>query len=131
MSKNVIYNLFYLVLLTINSSCYQDDSTENLNGNINCENETVKDTISEVRGKIVKVDGVYSITTDSESLEENGYIIGSENILVPYDLEEKYKNEELQVILSGYKISCCGLLSLPQIRNGFGCKFEITSIKPF
>jgi len=131
MLKTVKYIFYHLILLTIIFGCYQEDSTEDVIGNNNCESETVEETISNVRGKVVKVNEVYSITTDMESLEVSGYIIGSKNILVPYNLEEKYRNVELQVIVSGYKKNCCGLLSLPQLRSGFGCRFKITSIKPF
>lgn len=122
---------YHLILLFVTFGCYQEDSSENDMQNNNCENEIVNETIRNVRGKVVKVNDVYSITTDVESLEESGYIIGSMNILVPYNLEEKYRNEELQVIVSGYKKECCELLSLPQLRSGFGCQFEITSIEIF
>lgn len=122
---------YHLILLFVTFGCNQEDSTENDMENNNCESEIVNETIRNVRGKVVKVNDVYSITTDVESLEESGYIIGSMNILVPYNLEEKYRNEELQVIVSGYNKGCCELLSLPQLRSEFGCQFEITSIEIF
>lgn len=99
------------------------------------ENCQVLDELIQVKAKVFRWGPScdFFLTTDSVSLVEPGYIIGSNNILVPCeDIPFEFSIEESLVTVSGYKYNCCEELvhHIVKTSTGFGCKFEITAIEP-
>ncbi|WP_125185160.1 hypothetical protein [Botryobacter ruber] len=126
MNKKLMCLIMIFLLAT---SCKTEEPIMQIACGQSCKDEVLAETIINKQGKIVIVNDVFCITTDSASLNRGGYIVGSENILVPCNLSDDYKVSELKVIISGQKSSCCNLVTLPVLRTSFGCKFEVTSIK--
>lgn len=126
--KNII-NLMALSLLMMGLSC---DKQNGLSVSP-CDEECIfVEELINVKAKVVNFthSNLFVLTTDSISLTHPGYVVGSNNILVPCNpLDKFYATNENIVIISGFKLNCCKQLTLPSLRTGFGCRFEITSIK--
>jgi hypothetical protein len=117
-------------LMLMSMGCGEDDTQ--LNCETTYDNTKIVEVLNNVTAKVIDFNfsGIYVLTIDSLSLSSSGYIIGSDNILVPCnDMPENLKVNEMIVIVSGNKLNYCNQLTLPMLRRGFGCKFEITSIK--
>lgn len=120
-----------LLLLILIAGCSEKESDEPEIYRINCNSELIKDDIQNLTCKVAKFnDTIFILTYDSISFLDSGYYAGSESILVPSGLPDSLKIPEIFVNVSGQIVKdCCNLLTLPQIRGGFGCKFYITKIQ--
>ena len=122
-----------LIMLTLFSFCSEkeQEDTKAENCYINCKSEQIFEDVIDLTCKIAKFnDTTYILAYDSISLRDSGYFAGSENILVPCELPDSLKIAETLVNVTGQVTKdCCNLLSLPQIRGAFGCKFEISTIQ--
>jgi|GEM_PF-3051664 len=94
----------------------------------------VLEKLSQVKAKVFQWGPTcdFFLTTDSISMVEPGYLIGSDNILIPcVDIPEEFRVEESFVTVSGFKYDCCENLThwIVKTSKPFGCKFQITSIE--
>ncbi len=118
--EKLVY-LSILFLLIMSTGCEDEDD---------CRNMQIVGHLSNVKAKVIDFNGQFVLTTDSTSLINPGYRIGSNNILVPCGfIPKNLQIDERIVIISGNKTSCCDQLTLPTLRTSFGCKFEISSIE--
>ncbi len=122
-------NIILLIILI--TACSEKENIEPDSNCLNCETELNMEDIQDLTCKVAKFnDTIYVLTYDSISLIDSGYVVGSDFILVPCSLPDSLKIPEMMVEVSGQIVKdCCNLLTLPQIRGGFGCKFYITEIK--
>jgi len=97
-----------------------------------CDNEKIIGNVENVTGKIIYLDVIetWIIETHPDFINSPGYSPSDEFALVPCNLGEGDKIENMTVVLSGRKLNCCKLITLPHLRFSWGCKFEITSITP-
>jgi len=129
--KKSIKIFIYLILL-INLSCAQDDPNTDCNNE--CDEVSVTEEISEVNAKVVLIENEeYNLNykfldIDPEFLDKEGYSTSNQTTLIPCELSDNYR-DGMKVIVSGKKLDCCNIISLPSIRKSWGCKFEITSIE--
>ena len=127
-------HLNVLWLLFMSTSCALEDT--NTPCKKMCMDESVIEKIINVPGKIVQIQNTENkidylfIDIDPAFLDKQGYSTSNETTLVPCNLSEHYKNG-MRVVVSGKKMSCCDLITLPMLRYSWGCKFEISSIKTF
>ncbi|NLU40543.1 MAG: hypothetical protein GXX78_16820 [Bacteroidales bacterium] len=119
-------SIFFLLILI--TGCSIQESQKSEKNCINCETELILEDVKDLICKVAKFnDTTYILAYDSVSLVDLGYVVGSESILVPCGLPENLKIPETYLKVSGQIVKdCCNLLTLPQIRGGFGCKFYIT-----
>ncbi len=123
---------FAIFILVINFSCAQEETFTNCD-NI-CEKATSIEEINNIPAKIVHLKNTkYNLDymffdIDPEFLDKEGYSTSNETVLIPCELDKSY-TDGMKVIISGRKIDCCNIISLPSIRKSWGCKFEITSIE--
>jgi predicted glycosyltransferase len=123
---------FTIFILLINLSCAQEDTFTNCD-NI-CEKATSIEEINNIPAKIVHLQNTkYNLDyiffdIDPEFLDKEGYSTSNETVLIPCELDKSY-TDGMKVIISGRKIDCCNIISLPSIRKSWGCKFEMTSIE--
>jgi hypothetical protein len=104
-----------------------------------CEEETTTEILNDVQGKVVinntyindagETVAVYAITTNPDDLDKDTWELFSGFVLAPCNLPESYKKENLGVVISGRKRSCCNQLTQPNFKSAYGCKFEITKIR--
>jgi hypothetical protein len=134
MNKLIVLIFFSLFVLGCNS-----DEDELSLCETTCDNETVTDHLDEVRGKVFvnntftdddgKIFTVYAITINPADLNTNTWTVSSDSILAPCNLPNRYKKENLNIVVSGNKKSCLNQLTQPNFKYSYGCKFEITSIR--
>ena len=103
-----------------------------------CTDEVTTDVLEEVHAKVIlnntainddgEISKFFAITINPDDLNKDTWNIVSEFILAPCNLPERYKKENLHIIISGNKKSCCNVLTQPHWRGSYGCKFEITDI---
>jgi hypothetical protein len=120
----------FIIALILIMGC-NDQVDPDLSKNcVDCENELNKESIQNLTCKVAKFnDEIFVLTYDSISFANSGYVVGSESILVPCDFPDSLKIPETIIKVNGQIVNdCCGILTLPQIRVGFGCKFYITEI---
>jgi len=121
----------YLILLT-HISCTQDDPNTDCNNE--CDEVSVKEEIIDVNAKVVHIRNeelnlnFKFFDIDPEFLDKKGYSTSNQTTLIPCELSENYK-DGMKVIISGKKLDCCNIITLPSLRTAWGCKFEITSIE--
>ena len=117
-----------ILLLILITGCSNEESPKTENNCINCETELNLEDVQDLFCKVAKFnDTIYILAYDSISMADSGYVVGSKSILVPCDLPDTLKTPEIYLKVSGQIVQdCCNLLTLPQIRGGFGCKFYIT-----
>ncbi len=129
---------FMITIAFAIASC-DEDSTERL-CEITCDNEIVTGKVESAIGEITffrtnlatdpEPYGNWIINISTDSIKYNGPSLNADEIvLVPCNLSEKYKSDSLKVVVSGRRLSCCGLLTQAVLRTSWGCKFEITSIR--
>ena len=104
-----------------------------------CTDEITTDRLEEVYAKVIinntatNDDGeilkFFALSINPDDLDKDTWSIVSEFILVPCNLPERYEKENLHVIISGNRKSCCNVLTQPYFRGAYGCKFEITDIR--
>lgn len=117
-----------ILLLILITGCSKEESQKSENNCTNCETELILEDVKDLICKVARFnDTTYILAYDSVSLADSGYVVGSESILVPCRLPENLKIPETYLKVSGQIVKdCCNLLTLPQIRGGFGFKFYIT-----
>ncbi|MCC5928566.1 MAG: hypothetical protein JJU28_04900 [Cyclobacteriaceae bacterium] len=96
------------VLMLMSMGCGDDDTQ--LNCETTYDNTKIVEVLNNVTAKVIDFNfsGMYVLTIDSLSLSSSGYIIGSDNILVPCnDMPENLKVNEMIVIVSGNKLNYC------------------------
>jgi hypothetical protein len=104
-----------------------------------CQDEIITDILNDIPAKVIinntykndegKELPVYALTINPDDLEKDTWSLNPEYILAPCNLQARYRKENLQVIISGNRKSCCNILTQPHFRWAYGCKFEITNIK--
>ncbi len=137
--KNI--TLYTVLLLLTAFSCDKDgQQTKSICEN-SCEEEVVMKELSNVTAKVITVcptrdengdyiNCIYAISIDEGWLDNSSWPEPSDNILVPCNnIPSEFRKVNLRVSISGLKKSCCNLLTKPEFRASFGCKFEITSIE--
>lgn len=128
----ILINCFLLISLML-SGCNKNDNPDILPP---CDS-IILNTYSKANGKIVELNvqdtgSVYVITVSKWDmlLYKNRPIHEWDSILVPYpELPVEYREDNLRVLFSGEKNSCCDLLTLPAADGSFGCKLEMDSIE--
>jgi len=128
-----------VVLCSLFVSSCNPDKEEVLLCDSNCEDEVTTEVLNEVEGKVVinstyttaagETRVEYAITTNPGDLDKETWDLFSGRILAPCNLPERYRKENLPVMISGRKKSCCNQLTQPNFRYAYGCKFEITAIR--
>jgi hypothetical protein len=141
MKANTLKVLIISLVLTTSLSCRKDNSitpieaekpsTEEFNcEKFNCKDAKVVQTLANIEAKVIQIQDVYCLTIDPTDFEIDGFKINGENILVLcQELHSDLQKINQRVIVSGQKMDCCELLTLPYLRVSFGCLFKISSIK--
>ena len=136
MKNSLLFTL--LISIAVATISCEDDKQERI-CETTCDNETVIGKVENTFGEINfhrmnrSIDpepvGYWIINISTDSIKYNGPSDNADEIiLVPCNLNDSYKKDSLKVIVSGRRLSCCGLLTKPYFRTSWGCKFEITSI---
>ncbi len=104
-----------------------------------CEDEATTEVFNDVQGKVVinntyvneagETVAVYAITTNPDDQDKDTWDLFSGFVLAPCNLPEAYKKDNLRVVISGRKKSCCSQLTQANFKSAYGCKFEITEIR--
>jgi len=138
MKNSLLFTL--LISIAVATISCEDDKQERI-CETTCENETITGKVENTLGEI----GFFRTNRSTDSIPRGAWIIyigpdslknflappnADEIILVPCNLNDSYKKDSLKVIVSGRRLSCCGLLTKPYLFATWGCKFEITSIRP-
>ena len=134
--------LFFI--LFIQGSC-ESESEEKINlksCNNTCANEMTIENIENDTGKIfinnryVTNDGdtnsVFGITVNQKDFKTDTFTLFPENerkILVPCNLPDEFNTDNLLILFSGKKKSCCNELTQTNWRISYGCKLELTKIR--
>ncbi|MBX2965136.1 MAG: hypothetical protein KF845_03255 [Cyclobacteriaceae bacterium] len=124
-----LMNLTVLCLLLISTGCAQEETVDNCGEA--CSDGVTIETLVNREAKVIKFyDKGFILTTNKDDFEHEFFIHAEDDyILVPCNWIYSYPHNT-KVIVSGKKTDCCKMLTFPNERRGFGCKFEITSIKP-
>lgn len=133
--------LVILFIVMINTGCEKDEShIECLE--VTCEDEETKEIYSNESGVIRELvighnpnGESYDFIPENPSGKVEPYslfvILAKDNeLLIPcQNLLGSFMDDSMAVTFSGTRIACCNLLTQPNVRTSFGCKFEITSIE--
>lgn len=92
-----------------------------------CENEQVIESIHNGEYKVSKIENLPFQLVPLSAINKGK--TEPDEILVPCNLPKEFQKEGLVVLVSGNKKNCCNLLTLPNYRVSWGCKFEISSIE--
>lgn len=128
-------NLIFLSLWMTIASCAQNEIKSDCDSR--CANTSVLENIVKRKGKIVHIlskDKGYEadywiIDVDPNFYEKGGYSTSNETTLVPCNLNEKYLVNGMKVVVSGERLNCCNLLTHPQLRYSWGCKFNVIAVE--
>ncbi|WP_157366822.1 hypothetical protein [Algoriphagus vanfongensis] len=130
--KSLLY-LFPLCCLWIVAGCVQEESHSQCG--IACgEGESVIEILENRQGKIVHIQNLeqnldyWFIDIDQNYFDKEGYSKSNETTLIPCNPNQNFTNGS-RVVVSGKRLNCCNLITWPQLRYSWGCKFEITSIE--
>ncbi len=134
-----------IILIFTANSC--DKNTQS--HDFNCDENTIIETYSDIPGKVFinnqyfTYDGdtsyIYAITISIKDFYSDKvtffhsapWTIKTDSILVPVNLADDFRINNLRIILSGNKLDCCEELTQPDWRVGYGCKFIIADIKKY
>lgn len=104
-----------------------------------CDDEVISDRLGDVPAKVIinntytsaegKTFAVHAITINPADLDNQDWTVDPDFILAPCNLPDRLKKDNLAVVISGNRKSCCNQLTQPNFRTAYGCKFEITDIR--
>jgi hypothetical protein len=135
----------YIILIFIVYACDRDTQSNDLN----CNENSIIETYSDIQGKVFinnqffTYNGdtayIYAITISIKDFysdkvtffHSESWTIMTDSILVPVNLTDDFKINDLRIRLSGNKLDCCQELTQPNWRVGYGCKFIITDIRKY
>ena len=135
MKTPTIISLTLGLLLLTGAGC--DDEKDKEKSTVcqgHCADAFVSENIDTQKGKIVILrDERFNldktlIDIDPDFLNKEGFSAKDETLLVPCNLNDNFEDGDI-VVITGKKLECCGIVSLPNVRPGFGCQFEIISIE--
>jgi hypothetical protein len=137
--------LLPLCFWLVSTSCSQevpDSQSMELCEN-KCENMNIAKMYNNEIGRVRQLvigsnpDGEsYDFLCDNLNIEDAPYfmfvILTTDNdvLVLSESLPTVLRRDNIQVNFSGNRFDCCDLLTQPNIRTTFGCKFKITSIEP-
>ena len=137
----IILPVLFFILFT-HGSCERDEETGLKSCDDTCADEKTIESIENDTGKIfinnhyVTNDGdtnaVFGITVNHEDFKTDTFTLFPENerkILVPCNLPNEFNTDNLLILFSGKKKSCCNELTQPNWRISYGCKLELTKIR--
>jgi hypothetical protein len=134
-----MYKLIVLIFISLIVLSCKSDKDELSICETTCDNETVTNHLDDVCAKVFinntytdddgKIYTVYAITINPDDLDTNTRTVSSDFILAPCNLPNRYKKENLNIVVSGNRKSCCNQFTQPNWRYSYGCKFEITEIR--
>lgn len=139
--KKIISSLFIIQIVIFIIGCEKKQSNTLPECSYNGVNEEFTEVFNEKLGKVVlnhnytdyegNQHSVYAITIALKDLNSNTWIPYKDSTLVPCNLPDNFKENNLLVVFSGNKSNCCDILTHPQLRTSYGCKLELTDIKHF
>jgi len=113
-------------------STERDDTAIN---KCNCTTAPVVEEKKDVEAVVVQTPNIehgqriFALSIEPRDFGKTSYSVGP-NILVPCDsLPSQYKQGGTMVIVSYRRKDCCGILTAPNFRSGFGCYVDLTAIK--
>ncbi|WP_338762535.1 hypothetical protein WAF17_17800 [Bernardetia sp. ABR2-2B] len=131
--KHLIFALFTAATLSSLVSCDESTPQPTPETCVSCENETIVDSLFEyemvVQKHVYDREGEFTKYILVRLDSEGNYEVTPNTFLVPCpELTNEYKVEGLEVIITGYRKSCTGLLTDPETRPAYGSKLELVSI---
>ena len=132
----IMIQVIFFSLIGCNEEEQEQFSCQN-----SCFDEYITETYTNIKGKVFinnfyitensDTNYIYAITISNKDLHSSNWTIYPDSILIPCNLPNEFKTNNQKIIISGFKKSCCQLLTHPNIRGGYGCKFEIKRIDKF
>lgn len=131
----------YIIMTFTAYSCEKEPQNQD------CDENSIIETYSNISGKIFinnqyftnegDTAYIYSITISMKDFYSDNvtffhsepWMIDTDSILVPLNLPENFKIDNLRIIFSCDKLNCCKVLTQPNWRVGYGCNCRITDIK--
>ena len=135
----------YIILIFIAYACDRDTQSHDFD----CDENIIIETYSDIPGKVFinnqffTNDGdtayIYAITISIKDFcsdkvtffHSEPWTIMTDSILVPVNLTDDFRINNLRIRLSGNKLDCCQELTQPDWKAGYGCKFIITDIRKY
>lgn len=119
--------IFAIGMIVMSSGCEKSETiSPDCDNLFECKDLQVVEEIKEKEVVVYAVSGGYVLCRDGGG----GCSIGDENVLVPCkELPTEFQTEGKVLIVSGNRMNCCKLVTLPQLRVNFGCLFIASSIK--
>jgi len=145
--------LSYLIMIFTAYGCEKnlknqdEDSIKTYTQNQECNEDDIIETYTNILGKIFinnryftyggDTAYIYAITTshkdfysdDVTFFHSEPWTINNDSILAPINLPDEFQIDNLRIVISGYKLNCCKVLTQPDWRASYGCRCKITDIK--
>jgi hypothetical protein len=113
-----------LSLLLI-GGCKKEDSISPAD---TCADERTLEVYQDIDAVVVEASGVLCFVVDKDNIAKGSYEIQHFLVPVPTISFQGHTWGE-RAVISGRKKSCYGLVTLPNLRNNFGYKLELNSVK--